>query len=273
MIASIKEMEEQVLLQRVDLEGRGREAENLEAVSTLAGGIAHQFNNALMALVGNMDLLQMDLPENPAVIRYVGSMRSAVLRMTHLTDQLLAFARGGKYRPRIMSMNEMVERFLSEVRGATDSPVRFEPDLDKDIPDVMADPVQMQMVLYALLENAREAIEGPGHVAVTTRGQTFPVGATRATIPPPGRYACLFVQDDGKGMDRETKSRVFEPFFTTKVMGRGLSMAAVYGIVKNHRGWICVDSEPGKGTAVRIYLPAAETLRLRVPVPPPEKQA
>ena len=266
-------MEEQVRLQRADLEGWGHQMEKLEAVATLAGGIAHQFNNALMAVVGNMDLLQMDLPDNPAVIKYVSSMRSAVLRMTHLTDQLLAYARGGKYHPRITSVNEMVERCLGEIQGATDSAIRFEFHLGKDIPEVMTDPVQMQMVLYALIENAKEAIEGSGHVTVTTRGQIFPVGTARATIPPPGRYACLFVQDDGKGMDQETRRRVFEPFFTTKVMGRGLSMAAVYGIVKNHGGWILVDSEPGKGTAVRIYLPAAETRRLRVPVHPAEEKA
>ncbi|MEW6668726.1 MAG: ATP-binding protein [Thermodesulfobacteriota bacterium] len=263
MIASIKEMEAQARLQSSDPEGRSAQAEKLEAIATLAGGIAHQFNNALMAVVGNMDLLQLDLPGNPAVIKYSNSVRSAVLRMTHLTDQLLAYARGGKYQPRIVPVNEMAEQCLREIRGSTDPAIRLEFHPGRDVPNVMADPMQMQMVLSALIENAKEAIEGPGHVTVTTRGQHFPAGPAHANAPPAGHYASLHVEDDGKGMDRETMSRVFDPFFTTKVMGRGLSMAAVYGIVKNHGGWIWVDSEPGKGTAVRICLPAAESRRPR----------
>jgi two-component system, cell cycle sensor histidine kinase and response regulator CckA len=265
MIASIKEMEEQAGMQSGDLEGRSYQMEKLEAIATLAGGIAHQFNNALMAVVGNMDLLQLDLPGNPVVTKYTSSVRSAVLRMTHLTDQLLAYARGGKYQPGIMPVNDMVEQCMREIRRRTDPSIRFESILGKDIPDLVADPVQMQMALSALIENAKEAVEGFGHITVSTRGQVFPIGPACAAVPPAGRYACLQVEDDGKGMDQETMSRVFEPFFTTKVMGRGLSMAAVYGIVKNHGGWIWVDSEPGRGTAVRIYLPAAETRRPGVP--------
>jgi signal transduction histidine kinase len=265
MIASVREMEEQLRLQRCEPEGRSLEKEKLEAVATLAGGIAHQFNNALMAIVGNLDLLQLDLPDNPLVSKYAGSMKSAVRRMTHLTDQLLAYARGGKYQPVVMPLNTVVERCLAEIQDRTDPAIRFESHLGKDIPEVMADPVQMQMVLSALIENSKEAMEGPGHVKVIARGQVVSLGAARTTVPPPGRYACLQVEDDGRGMDPETLNRVFEPFFTTKVMGRGLSMAAVYGIVKNHGGWILLDSEAGKGTVVRIYLPAAETRRLRVP--------
>jgi signal transduction histidine kinase len=156
----------------------------------------------------------------------------------------------------LMSLNDIVESIYPEIARGMSPDIRLEKDLGPKLPEILADPGQLQMVLSALVENSKEAMEGPGCIRITTReefvGDTPHVPGQRV-----GRCACLQVADTGKGMNEDIKSRMFEPFFTTKLMGRGLSMAAVYGIVKNHDGSIGVDSQPGIGTTVRIYLPAA----------------
>ncbi|MFH1628772.1 MAG: response regulator, partial [Pseudomonadota bacterium] len=173
--------------------------------------------------------------------------------------QLLAYARGGRYNPQTMPLSEYVEGTLSLIRHTLDPAVRVETDLPPDIPSVEADQTQMQMVLSAIMANANEAIEGPGRIRITTRNvEVDPDVIKDHPGLTPGRYVCLSVEDDGKGMDKETRSRIFEPFFTTHFMGRGLGMASVYGIVTNHCGAITVDSELDKGTVVRIYLPGIE---------------
>ena len=252
MIASMKDMTAAASL------GVGRPekgATDGDSIATLAGGIAHQFNNALVAIVGSIDLLQMDLSGHPEVEKYASTMRSAVRRMTRLTDQLLAYARGGKYQPRCVSLNEIVESTFPEIARGTRERIRLEERLEPDLPDVMADPGQMQMVLSALVENSKEAMEGAGRIRISTKVDFSALGSEVA-----GRYVCLEVADTGKGMNEVVRGRIFEPFFTTKLVGRGLSMAAVYGIVKNHDGRIQVDSEPGVGTTVRISLPPAAAI-------------
>lgn len=255
MIASMREM-------TGSMRSRGSESEkglpqptDADAIATLAGGIAHQFNNALVAIVGSIDLLQLDLSGSPEVEKYAKNMRSAVKKMTRLTDQLLAYARRGNYQPMITSLNEVVEMIYPEIAHGMSADVRLERDLGDGLPEILADPAQLQMVLSALVENSKEAMAGPGLIRITTREEYI---GNMPHIPGRrvGRCACLEVADTGRGMNEEIKSRMFEPFFTTKVMGRGLSMAAVYGIIKNHDGWIGVDSEPGIGTTVRISLPA-----------------
>ncbi len=257
MLASIKQMTESMRFEGSDSDKRLPYAVETDAIATLAGGIAHQFNNALVAIVGSIDLLQLDLSGNPDVDKYAKNMRSAVKRMTRLTDQLLAYARRGNYQPVLMSLNEIVEMIYPEIARGINVDIHLEKDLGKDLPEILADPAQLQMVVSALVENSKEAMEGPGCIRIATREEFV---GTMPRIPGQrvGRCACIQVADTGKGMRAEIRGRIFEPFFTTKVMGRGLSMAAVYGIVKNHDGSIMVDSEPGMGTTVRIYLPAAK---------------
>jgi two-component system cell cycle sensor histidine kinase/response regulator CckA len=255
MVASIKDMGEPMRLKTDDPGTCLQNGQNIEAVAALAGGVAHQFNNALVSIAGNIELLNMDLPGNPVVEKYSRSMRAAVGRMTQLTDQLLAYARGGKYIPMAMSLNESVETLLAKIRPGLSPEVVLETHLETDLPQVVADPAQMQMVLSTLVENSREAMKGPGRIVITTRQESLAAGTAGPRGLKPGRYVCLQVEDTGMGMDRETRDRVFEPFFTTKWMGRGLSMAAVYGIARNHEGWIGIESEPGRGTTVRVYLP------------------
>jgi signal transduction histidine kinase len=181
---------------------------NMEALGTLAGGIAHQFNNALVGILGNIELLKFDFPDDEVLDKYVESMKTSVRRMTHLTGQLLAYARGGKYEPKIFSLHDFTLKALPSLLHDMLPEIRVVTDLQGDCQNL-----------------------------------------------PPGPYICLIIEDDGKGMDKETKERIFEPFFTTKFQGRGLGMAAAYGIIKNHDGWISVNSEPDLGTDVHIYLP------------------
>ena len=235
------------------------QTQRMKSISTLAGGIAHDFNNALSGITINLDLLKMDLPNMASLNQYLESMNNAAQRMMNLTDQLLAYARGGKYCPKSISLSKFMEETLPMILHKFDSVIRVEINLAGNISNINADLTQMYMVLSAVVTNAAEAIEGRGCIIITT--QTKNVEEGFAKYHPgltPGGYVCLTVQDNGTGMDAETRDKVFEPFFTTKFQGRGLGMAAVYGIVKNHGGWISVDSQLGKGTVVRIYFPVVQ---------------
>ena len=236
-----------------------QQAQKMEAVATLAGGVAHEFNNALMGIMGNIELLKMDLPENERQDKYFEAMKGAGHRMSRLTDQLLAYAQGGKYQPRNLRLDHFVIETVPILQHELGPAVRVETHFAKDIAYIKADYAQMQMVLSAILANSNEAIEDKGLIRITAGNKD--VDEDFAEQHPglkPGDYVCLTIEDDGKGMDEETKDGIFEPFFTTKFQGRGMGMAAVYGIVKNHDGWIYVDSALGKGTVVQIYLPAIE---------------
>ena len=237
-------------------ESRPRADGNMEALGTLAGGIAHQFNNALFGILGNIELLKLDFPDDEVLDRYVKSMKTSVRRMTQLTGQLLAYARGGKYEPKIFSLRDFILKTFPTLLHDMLPEIRVVTDLQGDLTLVKADQHQLRIVLSVLLNNAIEAIEGPGQIRILMRNEEL---AEPGQNLPPGPFICLIIEDDGKGMDKKTKARIFEPFFTTKFHGRGLGMAAVYGIVKNHDGWISVNSEPGLGTAVHIYLPVVKT--------------
>ncbi|MFH1950881.1 MAG: PAS domain S-box protein [Pseudomonadota bacterium] len=239
------------------LADRLQQAQKMEAVATLAGGVAHEFNNALMGIVGNIELLKMDLPEDEGRDKYFEAMKSASYRMSRLTDQLLAYARGGKYQPKDLRLDDFVIQTLPILQHDLNPAIRVETHFSKDIPYIKADYTQMQMVLSVIVANSNEAIEDEGLIKITAENKDLDEDFTKQYPGLKlGSYICLTVEDDGKGMDEETRSRIFEPFFTTKFHGRGMGMPAVYGIVKNHDGWISVDSELGKGTTVRIYLPA-----------------
>jgi len=242
---------------RTRFEERVRQAQKMESVASLAGGIAHQFNNALFGIFGNIDLLRLVLPKNEKTDKYIKSISDSAQRVTHLTKQLATYAHGGKYQPRIISLTEFVESRLSGIRSSLNPPPRITTDLVSDIPRTEADVTQMQMVLSAVISNSAEAIESDGFIHISTGKEVC--NEDYSKVHPglrSGTYVSLTIRDNGKGMDETTKRRIFDPFFSTKFQGRGLSMAAVYGIVYNHDGWISVDSELGKGTVVRIYLPA-----------------
>jgi len=231
----------------------------MEAIATLAGGIAHQFNNALSVITGNLELLKLDLPEHAFIGKYTKPMASSVDRMSQLTNQLLAYARGGQYQVETISLSDFARNTLPLIEHALKPSVDIETHLPPDILNVKADLTQLQMVLSAIVSNASEAIESAGHIRISSKNEK--VTKENAEDYPglnPGLYVALIIEDDGKGMDQETRSRIFDPFFTTKFQGRGLSMAAVYGIIKKHGGMISIDSALDQGTVVRIHLPAVE---------------
>ena len=237
-----------------------QQANKMEAIATLAGGIAHQFNNALSPVSVNLDMLEMDYPGDNKIANYTKQMKASVHRMAQLTSQLLAYARGGKYQAKTISINNFVENTLPVIHHVISPDTRIETDLTAEVLNIEADQTQMQMVLTAILVNASEAIEGKGHIRISTKREE--INENFIKYQPdlkPGPHVCLTVKDNGKGMDKETRDRIFEPFFTTKFEGRGLGMASAFGIVRNHDGWISVYAEIGKGTVVRIYLPLLET--------------
>jgi signal transduction histidine kinase len=251
--------EKKTTTERKNIQARLQEAQKMEAIATLAGGIAHEFNNALCAVIPNIDLLKSKLPDNEEINKHTQPIHTSAQRMAHLTSQLLAYARGGKYRPQQISLNNLVQDTLPFMKHLIKAGIDVETDLSEDSCYVEADLTQMQMVLLAVMVNASEAIEDAGCIRLTIRrAQIDGEFAKGHPDLKPGSYISLTVEDNGSGMSEETRIRVFEPFFTTKFQGRGLGMAAVYGIVKNHNGLVVVDSELGKGTVVRIYLPESK---------------
>lgn len=227
----------------------------IEAIATLAGGIAHQFNNALTAVVGNIELLQLDYAHDENLSRYLEPVLESAARMTEWTRQLLAYAEGGKYRPQTVSLTGFINETLPLLRHSIGQDINLVADMDEVDCPVHIDLAQMQMVLSSIVANAAEAIDGRGTITISCKDCRQ--GAEHLPGMQPERYVCLSVTDNGRGMDEATRKRVFEPFFTTKFYGRGLGMAAVYGIVKNHGGYIAIDSESGKGTTVNLFLPRA----------------
>jgi len=235
-----------------------QQAKKMDAISTLAGGIAHQFNNILSGITGNTELLQMEYEGDNKIKIFSERLFGLTRRMTRLTSQLLAYARGGKYQERFLSVSDLVEETLPLIKHSMNQSVKVVMDLNKDIPIIKADPTQLQMVFSAVMSNASEAIEESGTIRVALQKKDvddkYAMGHHGLKV---GQYVQLTVEDDGKGLDRETKERIFEPFYSTKLQGRGLGMAASYGIIINHGGWIEIDSEPGKGAVVNIYLPVS----------------
>ena len=230
----------------------------MEAIAILASGVAHEFNNALMGIMGNLELFKMDLPADERADKYFEAMQDSGHRMSRLTDQLLAYAQGGKYQPRDLKLDDfIVVETLPILQHDITPTVRVETHFPKDVSYIKADYTQMQMVLSAILTNSNEAIEDEGVIKISAGNENIDEDfAKQYPGLKPGPYVFLVIEDDGKGMDEETRSRIFEPFFTTKFQGRGMGMAAVYGIIKSHDGAITVESEPGKGTVIHIYLPA-----------------
>ena len=244
---------------RRKLEEQFRQAQKMEAVGRLAGGIAHDFNNLLTVISGYADLLLVRMPPADPRREEVVEIRSAGERAAALTRQLLAFSRKQVIEPVVLDLNGVVahaERMLGRLIGED---VVLTTALDPRLPAVTADPGQVEQVLMNLVVNARDAMPAGGRLAVETRAVTLEpdqVGGDPDVRA--GEYAQLSVTDTGHGMTDEVKAHIFEPFFTTKESGQGtgLGLATVYAIVKANRGHVSVYSEVGRGTTVRVFLPA-----------------
>ena len=241
------------------LEVRLHVVQKLESISTLAGGIAHEINNALQGIVWYTEMLKMNFEPKGHLKNCFLEIEASTNRMGLLTKQLLAFARGGQYQLKSLSLNHVVEETLILIQHAIDPAIRVEKHLADNIQKIKADPIQIKMVASAVVLNAVEAIHGQGIIKVCTENQTIGGDFTKNHDNlDTGHYVVLIVEDNGTGMDEKTKEKIFDPFFTTKFQGRGLGMAAAYGIVEKHGGSISVESDMGKGTIVRVYLPALQ---------------
>ncbi|MGD8252695.1 MAG: PAS domain S-box protein [Desulfobacterales bacterium] len=240
------------------MQNRVFQAQKMESMATLAGGIAHEFNNALTTVLGNVSLLEMAPPSSP-VPSYLAAIKTAGEHMSNLTNHLLAYARGGKYMNRNLDVNALTRDILQIVRHHFANPFAIQSSLGENLPTVKGDESQIDMLLLILLTNASEACEDTQQVKITTRVREVSDHLAKLkTGMRAGRFVVISIEDEGCGMSQDTLSKIFEPFFTTKFQGRGLGMAAAYGIVKNHQGWIGVESEPGRGTMVEVYLPVTE---------------
>ena len=232
------------------------EARKTEAIATLAGGIAHQFNNALAVISGTTELMAHDYCHDSQIDRYCRPISDAANRMAQLTNQLLAYAKGGKYKDLPNDLSNVTDTTLSLIEHTIAPEISVNKLLEAGLPKVKMDVTQIQMVISAVVANAMEAINGIGEISVSCSGLEVTYDNCTLLGVPPGSYVALTIEDNGSGMDDRTVKRIFEPFFTTKFQGRGLGMAAVYGIIHNHGGHIEVSSQPGKGTRVCILLPA-----------------
>jgi PAS domain S-box-containing protein len=236
------------------------QAQKMESIGTLAGGIAHDFNNLLGGILGYASLLKTKVNENEQAYGFADTIEKSANRAAELTAQLLAFARGGKYEPKVVSLNSIVKESLEIIGRTFDKLITVDVDLDDAISTVEADTGQIQQVLINLCVNARDAMPAGGTLTISTEERTLTAEEARnRSGARPGRYVVLSVSDTGTGIDRETLQRIFEPFFTTKEKGKGtgLGLSMVYGVVNNHGGHIHVQSTPGAGAAFHIYLPAS----------------
>ncbi len=242
------------------LEHQLNQSQKMESIGTLAGGIAHDFNNLLMGILGNASLILMQLDRSNPVFDRLKNIEDYVQRGSDLTKQLLGFARSGKYETKPTNLAEFI-RESSELFGRTKKEIRIYRNAQEDLWTVEVDQGQMEQVLLNLYVNAWQAMPGGGDLYLSAEN----VSLDKIDVSPypydinPGKYVKVIVTDTGIGMDEATMVRIFEPFFTTKEKGRGtgLGLASAYGIIKNHGGFILVDSEKGHGTTFKIYLPAS----------------
>jgi two-component system cell cycle sensor histidine kinase/response regulator CckA len=247
--------------ERVGQEQQRRQAQKMEAVALLAGGVAHDFNNMLTAIFGYADLTAEELPTESPVRQDLEEIRKAAQRASELTCQLLAFSRQQLLQPMVLSLNDLVEdveKMLGRLIGE-DVELRFA--LNPESGNVRADPGQLRQVLMNLVVNARDAMSTGGKLLIETANAELSEQYAESHQPlVPGPYVMLAVSDTGVRMDADTKARVFEPFFTTKGKGRGmgLGLSTVYGIVKQSGGYVWVYSERGSGTTFKVYLPRVD---------------
>jgi PAS domain S-box-containing protein len=253
-----------------------RQAQKMEAVGRLAGGVAHDFNNLLTSILGFVDMAMAETEPESDVAEYLEEVRKAGTRASTLTQQLLAYSRKQILAPRVVDLNESVTELDKMLRRLIGEDLEFRTRLDPDLSKIKADPGQVQQVIMNLALNARDAMPGGGTLTVETENvyldREYAANHVDATTGP---HACLTVSDNGTGMSPEIIAHIFEPFFTTKEVGKGtgLGLSSVYGIVKQSGGSIAVESQVGKGTVFRIYFPAVDRKGRPVKEPVPFRKA
>ncbi|MBI4537877.1 MAG: PAS domain S-box protein [Gemmatimonadetes bacterium] len=251
----------QDLSERRQLEEQFRQAQKLEAIGQLAGGIAHDFNNVLTVIQVSSDLLADAVAsEDPETARDVEDLRGAVVRGKHLIRKLMAFARREELAFKPVDLGALVSEFAEPLQRLLPESIEVRLSVGDGLLPVWADARSMEQILMNFATNARDAMGGEGLMQVRVEPARLDEAGARRLGLTPGHFVRLSVTDTGVGMDEPTRAKIFEPFFTTKPVGQGtgLGLAVVYGLVKQHRGGIEVESERGLGTAMHVYLPAAE---------------
>jgi PAS domain S-box-containing protein len=237
---------------------RLHEARKMEAVAVLAGGMAHEINNLLMGVTGGIELLKLSAAQGELEEEDIAAVLRGCDRIAELVKRLLAYSRGGRYRLEEVDPSRLLLDLRSQIEERLSPEIHLQLDASDNLPRVSGDPTQLEMVVLEIIANAAEAVGEGGRVRLALEVET--IGTDRpaqAADLRPGCYVRLTVQDNGKGMTAETRELIFDPFYSEHFPGRGMGMAAVYGIVSNHGGGIEIASEPGRGTTVHVYLPAA----------------
>ncbi|MFH0728509.1 MAG: PAS domain S-box protein [Pseudomonadota bacterium] len=242
-----------------NLEAQFHEAQKMESIGTLAGGIAHDFNNLLMSIMGNATLALMNIHPADPCHTYLNNIKRISNSGATLAKQLLGFARGGKYEPKPTHLNELVS-YQNQLFGRTYKNLTLLEDFEPNLRCTEVDRGQIEQVLLNIFVNSQQAMPEGGSIFVKTENAVIDKDTVLPFPCKRGEYVKLSIRDTGIGMDEATRKRIFEPFFTTKEKGRGtgLGMASVYGIIKNHAGYIDVTSKPGEGTTISIWLPVSE---------------
>jgi signal transduction histidine kinase len=233
------------------------EKKKMETLLTLIGGIAHRFNNQLYVVKGNLDLMQGDEELPAKMTRFLEPAANAAEEIAELTRRLLIFTTYDRPEPEPTLLNRYISSRLATLKSTLPPGIRVETRFSEEDLPVRVDPSRMETVLSEVVENSREAMaDEKGLIRITTqRLDPDPARTDPETGEPFGPMARIAVADDGTGMDEATRERVFDPFFSTKFLGRGMSMAAVQGIVRGHGGFVSVISAPGRGTVVHLDLP------------------
>lgn len=253
-ITELKQAEEE----RLKLESQLRQSQKIESVGQLAGGVAHDFNNMLSAILGHAELAMMRCSPSEPVLSHLKGIEEAATRSTTLVSQLLAFARKQTIAPMVLNINDMSSNILKMLRRliGEDIDLAWSPGLD--LWKVKMDPSQVDQILVNLCVNARDAITGVGKITIETKNTTIDQAYSKIHIDfVPGDFIMLAISDNGSGMSKEVQEHIYEPFYSTKELskGTGLGLATVYGIVKQNGGFINLYSEINEGTTFKIYLP------------------
>jgi signal transduction histidine kinase len=250
--------------ERKRLETQLAQAERMDSIGRLAGGVAHDFNNLLMGIQGRTSLMLADVDPHHEFVEHLTGIETYVKNAADLTRQLLGFARGGKYEVKAIDVNKVIAENVA-MFSRTKKELSIINDFQEDIWPTDADQGQINQVFLNLLVNAWEAMPHGGDVNLKTENISLNQNFVKAYGVDPGRYIKVSVSDTGIGMNETTRKCLFDPFFTTKDLARGtgLGLASAYGIVKNHNGIITVKSKPGRGTTFSVYLPASEKAVLK----------
>jgi len=252
--------EEKLALQEKNkLEAQLQQAHKLQAIGTLAGGFAHNFNNLLMGIIANISIMLLDIDSDHQHYKYLKNIEKQVKNGSKLASQLTGYARAGRYEVKPINLNQLLKE-TSDTFKIAKKEIRIHQNFSENLYRIEADRGQIEQVLLNLYVNAADSMPERGDLFLKTINVTDKDIVGKPYNPKPGDYVLLTVRDTGAGMDKETKGHIFEPFFTTKGLSKvtGLGLSSAYGIIKGHGGYIDVDSEKGYGATFNIYLPATK---------------